>query len=60
MSLYEMMLLTQVFTATNRRGPMRRDELMKPDMLSEMLLLVVGTAILMFLVSTLWLALSQP
>jgi hypothetical protein len=39
---------------------MRRDELMKPDMLSEMLLLVVGTAILMFLVSTLWLALSQP
>ena len=36
---------------------MRRDELMKPDMFSEALLLVFGTAIVMFLVSTLWLAL---
>jgi len=35
---------------------MRRDELMKPDMFSEVLLLLVGTAILMVLVSTLWLA----
>ena len=35
---------------------MRRDELMKPDMFSQVLLLVVGTAIFMFLVSTLWLA----
>ena len=35
---------------------MRRDELMKPDMFSEALLLIFGTAILMVLVSTLWLA----
>lgn len=35
---------------------MRRDELMKADMFSQALLLVVGTAILMVLVSTLWLA----
>jgi hypothetical protein len=35
---------------------MRRDELMKPDMLSEALLLIFGTAIVMVLVSTLWLA----
>jgi hypothetical protein len=35
---------------------MRRDELMKPDMFSEVLLLIFGTAILMVLVSTLWLA----
>jgi hypothetical protein len=38
---------------------MRRDELMKPDMLSEALLLIVGTGILMFLLSTLWLAISR-
>jgi hypothetical protein len=35
---------------------MRRDELMKPDMFSEALLLIFGTAIVMVLVSTLWLA----
>jgi len=35
---------------------MRRDELMKPDMFSEVLLFLVGTAILMLLASTLWLA----
>jgi hypothetical protein len=35
---------------------MRRDELMKPDMLSEVLLLIMGGAIFMVLVSTLWLA----
>jgi hypothetical protein len=35
---------------------MRRDELMKPDLFSEALLLLVGAAIFMFLVSTLWLA----
>jgi hypothetical protein len=36
---------------------MRRDELMKPDMFSETLLLIVGAAIFMVLVSTLLLAL---
>jgi hypothetical protein len=35
---------------------MRRDELMKPDLFSEALLLISGTAIIMVLVSTLWLA----
>lgn len=35
---------------------MRRDELMKPDLFSEALLLIFGTAIVMILVSTLWLA----
>jgi len=35
---------------------MRRDELMKPDLFSEVLLLIFGTAIVMILVSTLWLA----
>ncbi len=35
---------------------MRRDELMKPDLFSEVLLLIVGTAIVMVLVSTLCLA----
>lgn len=34
---------------------MRRDELLKPDMFSELLLLLVGAAIFMVLVSTLWL-----
>lgn len=36
---------------------MRRDELMNPDMLSQLVLGVVGAAILMFLASTLYLAL---
>jgi hypothetical protein len=35
---------------------MRRDELMKPDMFSEALLLVGGAAIFMIIVSTLLLA----
>jgi hypothetical protein len=35
---------------------MRRDELMKPDMFSEVLLLIFGTAIFIVLVFTLWLA----
>jgi hypothetical protein len=35
---------------------MRRDELMKPDMFSEVLLLIFGTAIFIVLVSALWLA----
>lgn len=35
---------------------MRRDELMKPDLFSEALLTVVGLAMLIFLVSTLWIA----
>ena len=35
---------------------MRRDELMKPDLLSEMLLTVTGVAMVVFLLSTLWLA----
>ena len=38
---------------------MRRDELMKPDMFSEVLLLIFGTVIVMVLVSMLWLALSH-
>jgi hypothetical protein len=35
---------------------MRKDELMKPDMLSEALLFIVGAAIFMVLVSMVWLA----
>ena len=35
---------------------MRRDELMKPDLFSEALLLIFGTAIGTVLVSALWLA----
>jgi hypothetical protein len=35
---------------------MRRDELMKPDMFSEVLLLIFGTAIFIVLVFALWLA----
>ena len=35
---------------------MRRDELMKPDMFSEVLLCVVGTLLLMLLGSMAWLA----
>ena len=35
---------------------MRRDELMKPDLLSEMLLTIFGLAILIFLASTMWIA----
>jgi hypothetical protein len=36
---------------------MRRDELMNPDMLSEVVLALVGAVMLMFLASTLYLAL---
>lgn len=35
---------------------MRRDELMKPDLFSEMLLTTIGLAMLIFLMSTLWIA----
>ena len=35
---------------------MRRDELMKPDLFSEMLLTVIGLAMLIFLLSTVWMA----
>ena len=35
---------------------MRRDELMKPDLFSEMLLSIIGLAMLIFLMSTLWIA----
>jgi hypothetical protein len=38
---------------------MRRDELMKPDLFSEMLLTVIGLAMLIFLLSTVWMALSH-
>jgi hypothetical protein len=38
---------------------MRRDELMKPDVFSEALLLIFGTAIMMILILTLWLAISH-
>jgi hypothetical protein len=38
---------------------MRRDELMKPDIFSEVLLLLVGTLMLMFLGSTAWLAIFR-
>ena len=52
-----MMSLTGKLPAGTTGGfVMRRDELMKPDMFSEALLLVSGAAIFMVLVSTLWLA----
>jgi hypothetical protein len=38
---------------------MRRDELMKPDLLSEMLLTVIGVAMFVFLLSTLWMAMFR-
>jgi hypothetical protein len=38
---------------------MRRDELMKPDMFSEALLLIFGTAIFMVLLAMLWLVVSH-
>jgi hypothetical protein len=38
---------------------MRRDELMKPDIFSEVLLLLVGTLMLMLLGSTAWLAIFK-
>ena len=38
------------------RAAMRRDELMKPDAFSELVLTVVGLAIFLFLVSTAWMA----
>jgi len=36
---------------------MRIDELMKPDLLSEVVLALIGAAMVVFLVSTLWIAL---
>jgi hypothetical protein len=38
---------------------MRRDELMKPDKFSEVLLFIVGTLMLMLLGSTAWLAIVR-
>jgi hypothetical protein len=38
---------------------MRRDELMKPDMISELVLTVAGTAIFLFLALTVWMAISH-
>jgi hypothetical protein len=38
---------------------MRRDELMKPDIFSEVLLFLVGTLMLMLLGSTAWLAIFK-
>lgn len=35
---------------------MRTDELMKPDVLSELLLIVIGASMALFLLVTLWLA----
>ena len=55
-ALGEMMSLTIIIEIYDLGSQMRRDELMKPDMFSEVLLLIFGTAIVMVLVSTLWLA----
>ena len=38
---------------------MRRDDLMKPDVFSEILLVVVGAAIFLIVTSTVWLAFSH-
>jgi len=35
---------------------MRKDELMKPDLLSEVVLTFIGAAVVVFLISTLWMA----
>jgi hypothetical protein len=35
---------------------MRSDELMKPDLLSEVVLTLIGAPIVVFLISTLWMA----
>ena len=35
---------------------MRSDELMKPDLLSEAVLILIGAAIVVFLITTLWIA----
>jgi hypothetical protein len=35
---------------------MRKDELMKPDLLSEVVLTLIGVATIIFLISTLWMA----
>ena len=37
---------------------MRRDELLNPDMFSEVLLLITGAVIMMVLVTALWFAVS--
>ena len=39
---------------------MRRDELMKPDVFSEVVLFLAGTLMLMLLASTAWLAIFKP
>src|SRR3954471_7245621 len=56
----EMMLLTISAQSDGSGGEMRRDELMKPDMFSEAVLLIFGMAIFMALMFTLWLAVSHP
>jgi len=39
---------------------MRRDDLMKPDIFSELLLVGLGAAMALFLLTTLWLAVFYP
>src|SRR5947209_695173 len=56
----EMMTLTTSAQSDGSGGEMRRDELMKPDMFSEAVLLIFGMAIFMVLMFTLWLAVSHP
>jgi hypothetical protein len=48
----ELVLCRTVETQIQEGTPMRRDELMKPDLLSEVLLLVMGAAIVCFLMLT--------
>jgi hypothetical protein len=38
---------------------MRRDDLMKPDLFSELILTAMGLAIFLFIASTLWMAISH-
>jgi hypothetical protein len=45
-------LCRKVETQIREGTPMRRDELMKPDLLSEVLLLIMGAAIVFFLMLT--------
>jgi hypothetical protein len=45
-------LCRTVETQIQEGTPMRRDELMEPDLLSEVLLLVMGAAIVFFLTLT--------
>jgi hypothetical protein len=39
-----------------RRPEMRSDDLMKPDVFSELLLIAIGASMALFLLVTLWLA----